>query len=85
MASAFMQMELGFSLTEAGMKEHTEKHAAYVQSWLKHLKEDYKELYQATRDAVKTADYVLRYGKAVSGGVLNRWQAGYMTGSQKQI
>jgi antirestriction protein ArdC len=63
MASAFMQMDLGFSLTEEGMKEHTEQHAAYVQSWLEHLKKDYREFYQATHDAVKIADYVLAYGK----------------------
>ena len=63
MASAFMQMELGFPLTEDGMKEHTEKHAAYIQHWLQHLKKDYKEFYRATQDAVKISDYVLAYGK----------------------
>jgi antirestriction protein ArdC len=61
MASAFMQMELGFALTAEGMSEHTEKHAAYIQHWLEHLKEDYKEFYRATQDAVKIADYVLAY------------------------
>jgi antirestriction protein ArdC len=63
MASAFMQMDLGFALTEEGMKEHTEQHAAYVQSWLERLKKDYREFYQATQDAVKISDYVLAYGK----------------------
>jgi len=53
MASTFMQMELDFSLPKAGMKEHTEQHAVYVQSWPKHLKEDYKELYRSTQDASK--------------------------------
>jgi hypothetical protein len=45
------------------MKEHTERHAAYVQNWLEHLKKDYREFYQATQDAMKIADYVLAYGK----------------------
>jgi antirestriction protein ArdC len=63
MASAFMQMELGFPLTEEGMKDHMEKHAAYLQHWLSHLKDDYKEFFKATRDAVKIADYVLAYDK----------------------
>ncbi|GHV47644.1 hypothetical protein FACS1894204_11260 [Synergistales bacterium] len=62
-ASAFMQMELGFVLTEEGMNEHTQTHAAYIQSWLKHLKEDYKEFYRAIQDAVKIADYALAYDK----------------------
>jgi antirestriction protein ArdC len=64
MASAFLQMELGFPLTEAGMKEHTEKHAAYVQSWLSHLQKDYREFFRATQDAAKISDYVLGYEKA---------------------
>jgi antirestriction protein ArdC len=63
MASAFLQMELGFPLTEEGMKEHTEQHAAYIQSWMSSLKTDYKEFYRATQDATKIADYVLAYDK----------------------
>jgi antirestriction protein ArdC len=63
MASAFMQMELGFSLTAEGMEGHIEKHAAYLQSWLSHLKEDYKEFFRATQDAVKISDYVLDYDR----------------------
>jgi antirestriction protein ArdC len=59
MASAFMQMELGFTLTEEGMKEHMEKHAAYLQNWLSHLREDYKEFFRATQDAIRISDYVL--------------------------
>jgi antirestriction protein ArdC len=63
MASAFIQMDLGFSLSEEGMKEHTEQHAAYIQHWLEHLKTDYKEFYSATQDAVKISNYVLAYDK----------------------
>jgi antirestriction protein ArdC len=59
MASAFLQMELGYPLTEEGMKEHTEQHAAYIQSCLNQLKTDYKEFYRATQDAIKIVDYIL--------------------------
>jgi hypothetical protein len=61
MASAFLQMELGFPLAEEGMKTHVEQHAAYVQSWLQHFKKDYKEFYRAIQDATKIAEYVLAY------------------------
>jgi antirestriction protein ArdC len=61
MASLFIHADIGLEVTEEEMKEHTEQHAAYVQHWLKSLKEDYKEFYRATRDASKIADYVLAY------------------------
>jgi hypothetical protein len=63
MASVFIHSDIGIQVTEEGMKKHTEQHAAYVQNWMKILKEDYKELFRATRDANKIADYVLAYEK----------------------
>jgi antirestriction protein ArdC len=76
MASAFLQMELGFPLTEEGMREHTKTHAAYIQSWLEYFKKDYKEFYRATQDAVKIADYVLDYEKELTQNRENRRSAG---------
>jgi len=61
MASAFLVMELGIVLKEEDAKRHTEQHAAYTKSWLSALKDDYKEFFKATRDAVNIADYVLAY------------------------
>ena len=63
MASLFINAGIGLVVTEEGMKEHTEQHAAYVQHWLKTLKDDYKEFFKATRDANKIADHVLAYEK----------------------
>jgi antirestriction protein ArdC len=64
MASLFIHAGIGLVVTEEGMKEHTEEHAAYVQNWMKSLKQDYKEFYRAARDANKIADYVLAYERA---------------------
>jgi antirestriction protein ArdC len=63
MASLFIHAGIGLVVTEEGMQQHTEEHAAYVQNWMKSLKQDYKEFYRATKDANKIADYVLAYEK----------------------
>jgi antirestriction protein ArdC len=61
MASLFIHAGIGLVVTEEGMEQHTQNHAAYVQSWMEILKEDYKEFFRATKDANKIADYVLAY------------------------
>jgi hypothetical protein len=63
MASAFVFQEIGMPLSPEDMEDHAKDHAAYAQNWLKVLKDDYKEFYKATRDAVKIADYTLAYEK----------------------
>lgn len=44
---------------EIGLPHNTEKHAAYVGSWIKVLKEDKFEIFRAARDAEKIEDYLL--------------------------
>lgn len=61
MASALMMVELGLMPTVEGYQEHAEKHAGYVQSWLKTLKEDVNEFFKAVQDAEKIADYLLSF------------------------
>jgi antirestriction protein ArdC len=63
MASLFIHAGIELVVTEEGMQQHTEEHAAYVQNWMKSLKQDYKEFFRATRDANTIADYVLAYEK----------------------
>jgi antirestriction protein ArdC len=65
MASAFVFQDIGMSVTPEDMEEYVKEHAAYTQNWLKTLKDDYKEFYKATRDAVKIADYVLAYDRTL--------------------
>jgi antirestriction protein ArdC len=51
LAAAMMSAELGVPTT-------TENHAAYIGSWVKRLKEDKFEIFRASRDAGKIADFV---------------------------
>jgi antirestriction protein ArdC len=39
------------------------QHVAYLQSWVKVLEEDPKEIFRATRDADKIMDYVLELNR----------------------
>jgi antirestriction protein ArdC len=66
MAGLFINAGIGLTVTEEGLQEHTKQHAAYVQHWLKNLKDDYKEFFRATHDASKIADYVLAYEKELT-------------------
>lgn len=54
LSSMFLAQDYGISLG----KEHYESHAAYVQSWIKVLKDDPDELFRAAADAQKSADYI---------------------------
>lgn len=51
--SAMICEELGFQ-----RPEHEENHAAYLQSWIKVLKDDPNELFHAAADASKAVDYI---------------------------
>ncbi len=51
LASTFLAIDLGIPM-------NTTNHAAYVQSWVKALKDDKKEIFKASNDAVQIADYV---------------------------
>lgn len=58
-ASAFVSVELGFSGKDM---EHVENHKAYIQSWIKILKDEPNELFRAIKDAEKIADYLVEKG-----------------------
>ena len=56
LASAFLSME-------TGIKPNVGQHAAYIQSWIKTLKEDKHEIFRASRDADKITEYVMEFGR----------------------
>ena len=55
-ASYFLAMDTGISVTE----EHLQNHAAYVASWLEVLKKDKNEIYRAAKDAEQICGYLTR-------------------------
>ncbi len=48
-----------FTSAEIGLPHNTENHAAYVQHWVKALKDDKYEIFRAARDAEQISDYLL--------------------------
>lgn len=48
-----------FLAEKLGIPHKPERHASYIQSWLRALKEDKNEIFRAARDAEKIVDYVL--------------------------
>ena len=54
LASAFLSMELG-------LPAHNENTAAYLQYWVKSLKDDKMEIFKASNDARKIADFVMGF------------------------
>lgn len=56
LASAFLSME-------TGVKPNIGQHAAYIQSWVKVLKDDKHEIFRASRDADKITEYVMEFGR----------------------
>lgn len=58
LASYFMSAELG-------IPHDVNRHAAYLESWVQALKSDKNEIFRASRDAEKIADYVIGLGKSI--------------------
>lgn len=50
-----------FLSAETGIPYDVTQHAAYVQSWVKALREDKHEIFRAAKDAEKITDYVLAF------------------------
>lgn len=48
-----------FLAAERGIPHQPERHAAYVASWIKALKDDKNEIFRAAQDAAKITDYIL--------------------------
>lgn len=57
-ASAFTAQALGI-----GEGEKLDNHAAYIQSWIKTLKDNPNELFAAIKDAEKISDYLIEKGE----------------------
>lgn len=57
-ASAFTAQALGI-----GQGEKLDNHAAYIQSWIKTLKDNPNELFAAIKDAEKISDYLIEKGE----------------------
>ncbi|MGB5083331.1 MAG: zincin-like metallopeptidase domain-containing protein [Methylocystis silviterrae] len=47
--------------SELGLPTDIENHASYVASWIKHLKDDKREIFRAAAAAQKAADYCLAF------------------------
>jgi antirestriction protein ArdC len=52
-----------FLSAETGIPYDVTNHAAYIQSWVKALREDKNEIFKAAKDAEKITDYVLAFEK----------------------
>ncbi|MCM1244709.1 MAG: zincin-like metallopeptidase domain-containing protein [Roseburia sp.] len=62
-ASAFTAQTLHFPQSES--HSHMENHKAYVQSWIRILKNEPDELFRAIREAEKISDYLIEKGEFV--------------------
>ena len=66
-SSAYSREELRAELSsmyvgaELGIPADIPNHVCYIQSWVKNLKEDKREIFRAAADAQKIADYILRF------------------------
>lgn len=72
-ASAFTAQALGI-----GQGEKLDNHAAYIQSWIKTLKDNPNELFAAIKDAEKISDYLIEKGefmKEKTAEVSKRYEA----------
>ena len=76
-ASAFTAQILGLPLKETELGFEIENHKAYIQSWIKVLEEDPKELFAAIKDAEKIADYLQEQGQLLEIKKLITQQEGY--------
>lgn len=52
-----------FLSAETGLEYDVTRHTAYIQSWVKALREDKNEIFRAAKDAEKITDYVLAFEK----------------------
>lgn len=55
------EMGSAFLCTEIGIPHNIEENASYIASWLKVLKEDNREIFRASSDAQKIADFCLQF------------------------
>ena len=62
-ASAFAAQALGLQLTDEQLSSHMALHTAYIQSWVKSVKEAPEELFKAIKDAEVIANYLIEKGE----------------------
>jgi antirestriction protein ArdC len=85
-----------FLAAERGIPHDTARHAAYVSSWIKALKDDKNEIFRAAKDANRAADFLLTLereksvakaldtveARSQSGAAERRAEAGKQTSDQ---
>jgi antirestriction protein ArdC len=64
-SSALLAAVTGIPLSE----KHIESHAAYLQSWIKALRDDKGEIFRACKDAQKICDYIVKTEADFTQGV----------------
>lgn len=82
-ASAFTAQSLGLSMDEGELKENTDQHKAYIQSWIAVLEQDPNELFTAIRDADKITDYLVEHGQVLTLGMAE--EQGQLQGQTPQL
>jgi antirestriction protein ArdC len=56
--------------TTLGIPTNIPNHASYIESWVKILKDDRREIFRAAADAQRIADYCLAFHPDYSGGAI---------------
>jgi antirestriction protein ArdC len=77
-SSAILSAELGIEMREAQRAKHMGNHVAYLQSWIKAIRNDPMAIFTAAKDADRMAEYVLgveRQQTAMAGH--KEWVAEY--------
>ena len=62
-ASAFTSQALGFGREAEDLSGALDNHKAYIQSWIRDIKDQPNELFAAIKDAEKISDYLLEKGE----------------------
>lgn len=67
LGSVYLSLETGISIPQSVF----DNHAAYLGSWIQKLKDDKLEIFRASRDAEKIAEYTLARERALKGPELS--------------
>lgn len=67
---------------ETGIPHDPSQHAAYVQSWIKALKNDKNEIFRAASAASKACDYILGKDRAIETPAVEGTYAASVTASR---
>lgn len=71
-SSCFLASELNLDISTES--EHSKNHMAYVQSWIKTIKEQPKELFKAINDADGICNYLIQKGELEKCKMMNNYE-----------